>query len=556
MYSFSQRTDVARVADEPLYASYLSLTGFDRPYKEDVMKLQSKDAEEVLNGLRNTENAGGKLVFAKQMTKHKISAFHSSLFAPTLKDKHFILIRDPSSVIKSFGKVLPPSLQETGFPAALEIYSSLLALGQTPIVILSEDLVSRPEETLNLLCQALEIPFEASMLSWPAGPKEFDGPWASYFYSATHKSTGFQSQPKHSTEEELLPESMKPLLELAWPIWDLLRSKALRPSPKSEALKPDLGTHSFVTDPRNPEILVGIRDGVRGEFELVPRSLAKVSVLESGFVSGDGVWEGIRLRSGVLLFLDKHLDRLFQGARAIDMTNLGITKSELKALLYTTIDANGMKSASDVHIRLMVTRGLKATPYQSPRATIGLATIVAVPEFKKVSADPSHGIVVKTCHVRRGPPDIQDPALNSHSKLNCILACIQAHKMGADEALMLDTRGFVATCNSVNFGIVRGGEVWFPQEGALMPGITRGNVIRVCKEAGIPVVEKDVSLWQVHSADEAFVTGTFAGVGAVAEVDGRVMGLGEPYEGKRGPVTERLQQLYYELAEREVAKGR
>ena len=200
-----------------------------------------------------------------------------------------------------------------------------------------------------------------------------------------------------------------------------------------------------------------------------------------------------------------------------------------------------------VHIRLMVTRGLKATPYQDPRMTIGAATIVIIPEYK--TPDPAvaeRGVSLFTVHVRRGTPDVQDPKLNSHSKLNCITACIQATKAGADEALMLDPHGFVATCNSTHFFIVRKGEVWTSTGDYCLGGITRGNVVRLCRENEIPVYEKNFSLTDVYGANEAFVTGTFAGVAPCIQVDGRELG-----QAASGPVTKRIQQLYVELIERE-----
>jgi branched-chain amino acid aminotransferase len=212
------------------------------------------------------------------------------------------------------------------------------------------------------------------------------------------------------------------------------------------------GTHEYQDDPRNAGILIYVNG------ELLPREQASVSVFDSGFVLGDGVWEGLRLHRGRLLFLDDHLDRLYAGARALDF-DIGLDRRALTDALHRTVEANAMHD--HVHIRLMVTRGLKSTPYRDPRMTVGDATIVIIPEHKQPSPEVAEkGVRLATVHVRRGPPDVQDPKINSHSKLNCILACIQATKAGADEALMLDPHGFVATCNSTHFFIVRGGEVW------------------------------------------------------------------------------------------------
>lgn len=299
------------------------------------------------------------------------------------------------------------------------------------------------------------------------------------------------------------------------------------------------GTHDYVDDPRNATISISING------ELVPRAEASVSVFDSGFMLGDGVWEGIRILDGHPLFLDEHLRRLYEGASAIDL-DIGRSPAELADLIGAALAANGMTPAAmatnddSVHVRLMVTRGVKSTPYQDPRFTITEPTIVIICEYK--APDPAvqaTGIRLFTVHVRRGRPDVQDPKLNSHSKLNCITACIQAAKAGADEALMLDPHGFVATCNSTHFFAVRRGEVWTSTGDYCLGGITRSNVLGLCGEEGLVARERNFSLTEVYGADEAFVTGTFAGLTPVTEVDGRTIGAGE-----RGPVTARLQAAY------------
>ena len=299
------------------------------------------------------------------------------------------------------------------------------------------------------------------------------------------------------------------------------------------------GTHDFSPDPRNDAILISVNG------TLTPRAEAKVSVFDSGFMLGDGVWEGLRLHRGKIAFLDAHLDRLFEGAKAIAM-DIGLTREELTTRIDDVIDGNNMRDEEGVHIRLMVTRGIRSTPYQDPRVVISPATIVIIPEYKApLPATIETGISLFTVHVRRGDPAVQDQKLNSHSKLNCITACIQATQAGADEGLMLDPHGFVATCNSTHFFIVRKGEVWTSSGDYCLGGITRANVIQVCREAGIPVFEKNFSLTDVYGADEAFVTGTFAGVVPVTEVDGRAL------TPSRGPMVERLQGLYRELMDRD-----
>lgn len=293
------------------------------------------------------------------------------------------------------------------------------------------------------------------------------------------------------------------------------------------------GTQDYVDDPRNDSILISVNG------RLAPRAEAVVSVFDSGFVLGDGVWEGLRLVNGGIAFLEPHFDRLYEGAKAIDM-DIGLDRRALAGRLFDCLKANGMTDG--VHIRLMVTRGVKRTPYQDPRVTIGPATVVIIPEYKVPKPQVlANGLTLFTVHVRRTGPAEQDQKLNSHSKLNCILACIQAAKAGADEALMLDPLGFVATCNSTHFFIVRRGEVWTSPPEYCLGGITRSNILQVAGEAGIPAFEKRFSLTDVYGADEAFVTGTFAGLVPVREVDGRAIGWSE---NPGRPVSERLRGLY------------
>lgn len=298
------------------------------------------------------------------------------------------------------------------------------------------------------------------------------------------------------------------------------------------------GTQDFTPDPRNERILINV-NGV-----LVPRAEAVVSVFDSGFMLGDGVWEGIRVHKGRMAFLKEHLDRLWEGAKAIAM-DIGISRDAMIARLEETIAANHMEAC---HIRLMVTRGVRSTPYQDPRVVVSPATIVIIAEHKEPHPQViEQGITLFTVHVRRGDPAVQDPKLNSHSKLNCITACIQATEAGANEGLMLDPHGFVATCNSTHFFIVRKGEVWTSTGDYCLGGITRSNIIRICREEGIPVFEKNFSLTEVYGAEEAFVTGTFAGVVPAHTIDGRVLTDG------RGPMVARLQTLYKALIERDIA---
>ena len=300
------------------------------------------------------------------------------------------------------------------------------------------------------------------------------------------------------------------------------------------------GSHAYIPDPRNGSVLFNVNGA------LVARDKAVVNVFDSGFMLGDGVWEGLRVHQGRIAFLGDHLDRLWEGAAALDL-DIGISQDDMRARLYETLAANEMQE--DVHIRLMVTRGLRSTPYQDPRVIISEATIVIAPEFKK--ADPKTAekpLSLYTVSVRRGRADVQDPGLNSHSKINCITACIQAIKAGADEGLMLDPQGFVATCNSTHFFIVRKGEVWTSSGDYCLGGITRGKIIDLCRANDIPVFEKNFPLAKCYGAEEAFTTGTFAGLVPVGQIDGRVIG-----SGQRGAMVERLQGLYLKLIHQDTS---
>ncbi|MCO6186806.1 aminotransferase class IV [Rhizobium sp. L1K21] len=287
----------------------------------------------------------------------------------------------------------------------------------------------------------------------------------------------------------------------------------------------------YVADPRNENVLIYV-DGA-----FVPRDKAVVSVFDSGFVLGDGVWEGLRLVNGKVLQLDAHLDRLFEGAGSIAL-DLGRSREEIKDAIFKTLETNGMTDGA--HIRLMVSRGLKSTPNQDPRFVIGKATLVIVAEYKAPKPEAkTTGLALFTSTFRTSSPDVFDLRLNSHSRLNLIQALIQAINAGADEALMLDPRGFVASCNSTNFFIIRGRELWTSTGTYSFKGLTQRAVIESWRESGGTVLEKDFTLAEVYSANEAFVTGTLGGVTPVVKVDGRVIGAGKP-----GPVTSEVGDIY------------
>ena len=298
------------------------------------------------------------------------------------------------------------------------------------------------------------------------------------------------------------------------------------------------GSQDFVDDPRNQQVMVY----VNGDF--VPRDLASVSVFDSGFGFGDGIWDSFRLYKGRLVFADLHLDRLFRGLRAVDI-DPGLSKDELLAAVIETLRVNGM--VDGVHVRLMITRGLRRTPNQDPRQAVGGPTVVIVAEYKQPSTVVSStGLALFTSSFRCARPDMLAMHLNSHSRLPLILALQQAIRAGADEALMLDADGYVSSCNSTNFFFVAGGRVQTSTGRASFPGITRAHLIELCRRHAIPVELGDFTLEAVYGADEAFVTGTFGGVTPVQSVDGRQLA---PIPGT---MTRRLQDLYARLVEEQV----
>jgi branched-chain amino acid aminotransferase len=302
-----------------------------------------------------------------------------------------------------------------------------------------------------------------------------------------------------------------------------------RPMPENQA-----STHDAEPDARNADLKIYFNG------DIVHRSEAVVSVYDAGFMLGDGVWEGIRLYNRKWAFLDEHLDRLFEAARAIDL-DIGMDRQAIADALDATARANGM--AEHVHARLMVTRGIKSKPFQDPRLSQSGPTIVIIMEHSRpAEATATRGIRLHTVPIHRGLPLTQDPKLNSHSKLNCILAGIHAQKAGADEALMLDPLGFVNTTNSCNFFIVRKGEIWTSTGDYCMNGITRRKVIDLCRDSGIPIFERNFSLVDTYGADEAFITGTFGAQTPVSEIDGRAIG-----NGVAGPLTLRIRELYAAL---------
>lgn len=298
-------------------------------------------------------------------------------------------------------------------------------------------------------------------------------------------------------------------------------------------------THDAQEDARNDDIVIWVNG------ELLHKDDAKISVYDSGFLLGDGMWEGMRLYDGVWAFFDEHMDRLFGSLKAVSLEPC-LTRADIKALLNKTAAANGM--TTDAHCRLMITRGRKAKPFQHPGLSRFGPTVVAIVEHSKPSETvQGTGIRLASVPQVRGLPTSQDPKFNSHSKLNCVIACLQAEQAGADEALMLDPHGFVNTTNACNFFIVRNGAVWTSTGDYCMNGVTRQKIIDLCRANDIPVFEKNFSLYEAYSADEAFLTGTFGAQTPVAEIDGKTIGYGTR------PVMMRLRALYKTLIAQEVS---
>jgi branched-chain amino acid aminotransferase len=299
------------------------------------------------------------------------------------------------------------------------------------------------------------------------------------------------------------------------------------------------GSQDFAADPRNEKVLIYLNGA------LVPRDEARVSVFDAGFVLGDGVWEGLRLHKGRFLFLDAHLDRLYDGARAIAL-DIGLTREEMAAALRRTVDANAMESG--VHLRLMVTRGPKKAPNQDPRNALGMPTIVVVAEHKEPAEEiVRSGLKLATSSIRCTPKEMFDMRLNSHSRLALIRALLDVIDKGADEALMLDPKGFVSSCNATNFFFVKDGELRTSTGEFCFNGVTRANVIALAKANGVPIKLGDFTLDDAHAADEAFVTGTFGGLTPVREIDGYTLPLSLP-----GAMTMKLRALYAELKDRDA----
>ncbi|KAL3750175.1 hypothetical protein ACJRO7_011196 [Eucalyptus globulus] len=515
MYSFAQRDDM-EVLDEPLYANFLRVTGADRPYREDLLSKMESDGNKVVKDI--IYGPGSKRYrYCKHIAKQRVPGIGNDLMK---KGKHFILIRNPMDILPSFEKVVPPSFLELGLAELVSIYSELCELGNPPAIIDVADLQQDPEATLGRLCEELDIPFQAAMLKWEAGPKAIDGLWAPWWYKSVHKSTGFDPPKKYPLQ---FPMSLYYLLEQSLPFYNLLKCQVRRRSQPT----PELPV------PANEKLLAWVGD------EILPRDSAKVSVFDSVVQGGDSVWEGLRVYDGKIFKLEEHLDRLFDSAKALAFSNVP-TREQVKDAIFKTLITNGM--FDNAHIRLSLTRGKKVTSGMSPAFNLYGCTLIVLPEWKPPVYDNTHGITLVTATTRRNSPNNLDSKIHHNNLLNNILAKVEGNNANADDAIMLDKDGYVSETNATNIFLVKKGRVLTPHADYCLPGITRATVMDLVIKENLILEERRISLSEFHTADEVWTTGTMGELSPVVKIDGRIIG-----DGKVGPVTRRLQGAYKNL---------
>ncbi|XP_021899005.1 branched-chain-amino-acid aminotransferase-like protein 1 [Carica papaya] len=523
MYSFAQRDDI-EVLDEPLYATFLRVTGVERPYREEVLSKMETDGTKVVKEI--IYGSGGKKYrFCKHIAKQRVPGLPNDLMK---KGKHFILIRNPLHILSSFDKVVPSTFLELGLAELVSIYCELSALGKPPLVIDAEDLQQDPEATLHGLCEELGIPFQASMLRWESGPKLIDGIWAPWWYKSVHKSTGFAPPRRYPAP---FCFSLYELLEQSLPFYNTLRRHVRHKSSllKSPLPPPDLPV------PANEKLLAWVAD------EILPRESAKVSVFDSVVQGGDSVWEGLRIYNGKIFKLEEHLDRLFDSAKALAFRNIP-SREEVKEAIFRTLNVNGM--FDNTHIRLSLTRGKKVTSGMSPAFNRYGCTLIVLPEWKPPVYDNISGITLVTATTRRNSPNNLDSKIHHNNLLNNILAKVEGNNAHADDAIMLDKDGFVSETNATNIFMVKKDRVLTPHADYCLPGITRATVMDLVVSENLVLEERRISLSEFHTADEVWTTGTMGELSPVVKIDERIIG-----DGKVGPVTQRLQKAYKKLTE-------
>lgn len=575
LYSFEARGDDCVAIDEPLYREWLVAKGdtVARPYFKEMIEGVPPEPDATDEEIRRWKrellslkeriivaverlDANG-VIFCKHMAKHAfLFDFDEDLQLEgiNLIHRHLLLIRDPVDVLSSWGSSSDvhgnnPTSDEVGIVPLLTIYSKLESrangIGSHPVILESDDLVADPEGTLSSICAGLGIPYKESMLTWKSGEHECDGPWAKWWYHNVWKSDGWH---RKSTSEEYYPETkkyctMKPelmhALKASFPAYEFLRrltkSYSERGPPASEIYE----------DPRNENILVWVGAPRRGR--LLPRDLAGVSPWDSSVQGGDACWEGIRVYRGKILSLDKHLRRLFHSAKALGFKNVH-SKEEIVEAIFKTLAANGMRD--NAHMRLTLTRGEKCTSSMNPNFNVYGTTLIILAEWKPTEGattyDNKKGITLISASQRRNPPSTCDSKIHHNNLINNILPKIQANLAGAADAIMLDIDGYVSETNATNiFMVDDDGTLLTPAADHCLPGITRGTVIELAKELGIPCDVRRISLAEFHAAEEVFTTGTMGELTPVTMIDGRVIG-----SGVVGPVTQRLQEAYSTLPER------
>ena len=563
LYSFEARGDDTIALDEPLYREWLIQKGHsvERPYLASMMDGTSPDGanvdkwqreqlsmqQRILDGIEALSGRASGIIFCKHMAKHSgLYDLEQDMFLEAPRNveiiqRHVLLIRDPVAVLSSWSNSShvhgnSPSTDEVGIIPLLAIYSTLTSHSTLPVVLLdSDDLASDPSGTLGHLCAELGIEYTDAMLTWPAGPKACDGPWAKWWYDDVHKSTGWvrKSHMAPLSKYRTLDPTLVSALRASMPAYTFLHSQIFtRPTMVYE-------------DARNADLLVWI--GTPGRGRLLPRDMAGVSPFDSSVQGGDAAWEGLRVYRGKILSLDKHLRRLFKSAKALGFEKVH-TKEEVVESIFRVLAANGMRDGA--HMRLTLTRGEKCTSSMNPVFNIYGTTLIILPEWKPTEGattyDNRNGISLITASQRRNRPDTVDSKIHHNNLINNILPKIQANLAGCADAIMLDVDGYVSETNATNLFLVDDGVLMTPHADHCLPGITRQTVITLAAELGIPCEVRRISLSEFHSADEVFTTGTMGELTPVTKIDGRVIGNGE-----RGVITARLQETYQLLPERD-----
>lgn len=575
LYSFEARSDCVAL-DEPLYREWLIARGdaVARPYCQELIHGRppadvtatggdsTRWGRELLSLEDRFREAAQLLpekgvIFCKHMAKHySLYDFEKEIQATDLDvvfhHKHLLLIRDPVAVLSSWGVAATihgnnPTPDEVGIVPLLSIYSALhstttKSIDPTVVALLdSDDLVGDPIETLRAVCGDLKIPYQDAMMTWSSGPHACDGPWADWWYSAVHQSTGWKLRSSDYAavhKYRTLSPSLQLALKASYPAYSFLQGLTRGYKTRGPP------TETVHEDPRNADLVVWIGPPTRGR--LMPREMAAVSPWDSAVQGGDACWEGLRVYRGKILSLEKHLRRLFKSAKALGFEQVH-TPDQVKEAIFRTLAANGMRDGA--HMRLTLSRGEKCTSSMNPQFNVYGTTLIVLAEWKPTEGattyDNKTGITLISASQRRNPPSTVDSKIHHNNLINNILPKIQANLAGCNDAIMLDMEGFVSETNATNIFMVDDGVLLTPHADACLPGITRATVLQLAAELGIVAEVRRVSLSEFHSADEVFTTGTMGELTPVTMIDGRVIGT-----GVRGPITARLQDAYQTLPEK------